>query len=578
MTTIKNQIKSFTASSIQKELNNYFVFLGGISGTSQKIDETDITLVSRITKDETSVVVPRVNWTTKDYTPYYISSSGENTYCYNNLTDIVYLCVGKNQSTGLGLITGDIIASEQPAHSYGIQTYSDGYSWMALYRIDLGLSKFLTETVMPVSNLNDFTLEIDSGSYLSKYSSICNGSPGATGNCYFYYTQRTKDPIGVTVYNIGDLVNGIGSNNWNCSTCHEFGKSLGYKTVHRKTTSSSTIDRTPELVLQNEINTLKLDVNDRYYIHYKNYEYQTQLTNAIVNLQLDITQLSIKDRIVNSQNPTVIILDGLGDGATARIETYYDIVRNAFIANGITLLTGGSMYINPGFNIPDGTVALENAIKAIIIPDIYDPSSFLPNPKVSVIKNVYASDLDNTYATNQTIFSKVGIVKNVLDNVNLLDPTVNAVSNETILGRTTAKVRVSPSEFPCPTCFTANPNLSLDEVYLENKTESGNVVVTIKTTNNTANSADYSSKIVSLESDAFGSTIEISGTDELSYDVLTTADIIRIDGTDYEVDTITEPDYRVSNVEYITKRVLPTNIVFDKTTGTESSAKLTFLI
>lgn len=581
MSTIKNQIKSYTSSSLRKDLNNYFVYLGGVSGGSTVTDGTDISVVSRITKDETCVVVPRINWSPRDYTPYFFGSSGVNTYCYNDVSDIVYLCVGKNQPTGL--LNGEINSTYEPTHTYGVQTYSDGYSWLALYRVDLELSKFLTETVLPVSNLDDYPVETNSGTYVTKYSSICGDSPGVTGECYFYYTKVTKDPTGATVYQINDVVTGIGPLNWECSKCHEFGESLGFKTKHIKSNSSfSEIQRIPTDTLKNKISSNNLDVNERYYIHYKNYEYQTNLQNAITSLHLDVSNLTLDQRIVPTQNPTVTILDALGLGATARIETYYDIPRNTFIANGITLLTSGSNYINPSFKVTGGSVALSRAIKAVIIPDIKDPSSFLPTPKVSVVKNISKNQLDSAFSTEQTIFSHIGIIKNVVD-VNGIDPVVSSIPNQPIIGRTTSKIRLLPNNITLPGGGVASSSLTLDtsDVFIENaglSGEGGKII--IKTTDDTADSADYTSKIVSSVIGATGaiSILEVAGADELSFELISTATVVEVNDIEYTVESISNPTHKTDNVQYITTKALDTYIVFDKTTGTDSSAKLTFLL
>ena len=60
--TTKNQIKSYTAAATKKEMTNFFVFMGGVSTTNTTVDDTDISLISRITQDEVSIVIPRVNW------------------------------------------------------------------------------------------------------------------------------------------------------------------------------------------------------------------------------------------------------------------------------------------------------------------------------------------------------------------------------------------------------------------------------------------------------------------------------------------------------------------------------------
>lgn len=569
MATLKNQIKSFTAEALKNEVTNFFVFLGGISGGTGGVDQSDISIISRITKDEVCVVAPRINWNANTiYEPYYFGSSGLNTYCYNNVTDMVYLCVGKNQPNGL---VGDIDypSTVPPSHTTGKQIYSDGYSWLALYKIDLYLNKFLTETELPINSLYDYTTNVTSGSYVTKYNSLC-GDAGKTGNCYFYYNEDTKDPLTSTIYYKGDQVEGIGIENWICSTCHSVGDLLGYKSIHIDALSSqSKIVRNAIDELEEKINTNSIDTNDRFNIHYSNYKYEQELNGGIISLQLDVTGLSIEDRIVNVQEPTIKILDPRGDGAEATIQTYYDLRRNAFIANGITLKTPGTNYVNPQFAIPDAiSVKLENNIKAVVTVGVEHPSSFLPNTKVSIIKKISNTDLE-IIGTDQKVFSKVGIVSNVytLDNV---APTLNIEPNETINGRVTSKVILNP-------VMALLPEINEGEVFLD--IPSGETV-TVKTDKTAATSSDYSSKLVAIVEKydgtgaAVSSTLEIASVDEVSFQAKTT---VKINDTNYTVDSVVNPEYKIDNIEYIVTNVTSNNIVYE-TTGSESSAKLSFLI
>jgi hypothetical protein len=577
--TIKNQIKSFTAKPTKNEVTKFFVFMGGISGAAASVDDTDVSLVSRITNDEVSTVVPRVNWSyNSNYEPYYVGSLGDRSYVYNNVTDVVYLCVGKNQPSGL-IGESKFPSTQQPTHVNGIQVYSDGYSWMAMYKVDFTLSKFLTETVMPVSSLYDYTTQVTSGSYSSKYNSLCSHGAGTTGSCYFYYNQDTIDPLTSVVHSKGDLVSGVGSSDWTCSVCHSVGDMLGYKSIHIDyLNSSSSIIRNPidELVA----NLGSIDVNSRYYIQYNNYSYAQNLNGGIVYLHLDVSDLSIEDRIVRTKKPEITILDPLGIGAEANIETYYDIRRNAFIANGITLRSAGTSFVNPHFSIPDATSTnLQHAINAVLMPDIADPSTFLPTPKISIIKQLTASDIQGgDILTKQTVFSKVGIVKNITTG-NGIDPTINLQPNEIDNGRMTALITLDAIE----TFFEPIlPDVEAGEIFVDNSLSQ--TVIKIKTNDATATESDYSSALVAVEvnydggGNAISSTLEIAGVDELLFNVLTGADQIIIGDDTFTVSDVIEPKYELNNVEYVSTKILSNNIVFDNSTGSDSSAKLSFLI
>lgn len=573
MTTIKNQIKSYTSNSVKKEVTNFFVYLGGISGASEKTDETDLSVISRITKNDTNLVTNRINWTNgTEYEPYYVGSSGEKTYVYNRTSDIVYLCVGKNQPNG---VVGDTqrVSTEQPSHIVGTQTYSDGYIWMALYKLDLFLSKFLTETELPINVLYDYTTELNSGSYVTKYNSIC-GDAGKTGSCYFFYNEDTKDPITSTIYYKGDRVLGIGEENWVCSVCHTTGSLLNYKTVHLDSSSSqSEIIRNPLDELTAKINENSIDFNDKFYIHYLNYNFYNNLNNSIVSLHLDFSSLNIEDRVVNTEKPEITILDPLGYDATANIETYYDIRRNAFIANGITLKTSGQNYLNPLFNIPDAvSTNLQNSIKAVLLPNIADPSTFLPNVKLSIIKQISSGDL-SVIETNQEIFTKVGIVKNVKTNDNIT-VTEGLEQNERVFGRVTTKLILDVDEGDDAVLGEIDPG----DIFVDPGITPS---ATINTDQSTALGTDYTSKLVSIKTKYTGLTatsaeLELSGVDELLFDFAGKTKII-LDGNEFTVSDVILPDYKIDNIDYVVTKKAEKNIVLENT-GSETSIKLSFLI
>ena len=572
MTTVKNQIKSYTSNSVKEEVTNFFIYLGGISGGAEKTDETDISVISRITKNDIALTAPRINWTKGiEYEPYYVGSSGEKTYVYNRITDMVYLCVGKNQPVGV-VGEKELLSIDAPSHVVGTQQYSDGYIWMAMYKLDLFLSKFITETEVPINNLYDYTTEINSGSFVTKYNSLC-GDAGKTGNCYFYYNEDTKDPITATIYYKGDRVLGIGEENWICSTCHTVGSMLNYKTLHIDASSStSEVKRNPLEELSTKINQNSIDFNDRFYIHYLNYNFYNNFNRGIVSLHLDFSNLSVEDRIVTTENPEITILDPLGFDALANIETYYDIRRNAFIANGLTLRSSGQSYINPTFNIPDALSSkLKSSIKAVILPDVADPSTFMPNVKVSVIKQLSSNQLSEV-ETNQEIFTKVGIIKNVKTNDNV--PVASGLEpNEAIIGRTTTKLILDVTGGDIPELGDIEPG----DIFIDPALS----VAAIKTDETTALGSDYTSKIVSVKTQYTGLTatsaeLELAGVDDLLFQLEGTTKIT-IDDTEFDVTDVVLPDYKIDSIEYVVTKNSDKNIVIENT-GSETSIKLSFLI
>jgi hypothetical protein len=78
--------------------------------------------------------------------------------------------------------------------------------------------------------------------------------------------------------------------------------------------------------------------------------------------------------------------------------------------------------------------------------------------------------------------------------------------------------------------------------------------------------------------DLLGTDLEIAGVDELLFDELTTAQFISINLVNYEVDTISLPQFKINTIDYVTTKILSSNIVFDTSTGSEPSTKISFLL
>lgn len=578
MTTIKNQINSFTSEITRDQVTKFFVFIGGISAGTQIIDDTDISLVSRITKNETCTVVPRVNWLYGlEYTPYTLANYGFSSYVFNPENGMVYLCVGKNQSQGL---VGDQAypSTIPPTHVNGVQTLNDGYSWLALYLIDTENSKFLNSSVLPINSLYDYRTDNLAGTYLDTYMALCNGEdPGITGSCYFYYNEDTYDPITETKFEKGSQVLGIPTSNWYCSVCHEVGEKLGYKSYHVDyLNQTSEITRNPLDEISEIVSSGVISPNSKDYIQQQNYTYVNDLKHAIFNIHLDVSNLTIEQRIVPTQSPTITILDARGHSATARLRTYYDIGRNAFVANGVELLTQGQDFINPSFRIDGGSSSLNKALVATVIDPMFmpDPSVILPTPRVSVIKSFSKDKLTNGFQTNQTQFSKIGVVSNVLkiNGSDVYDATNGLIPSETADYRATSILVLQSTGYAGP----VEPNVTTGDVSINDTSADTITIRTDTDLNNTSD--DYTSKIVSLVQDESSNyLLEISAVDELTFDVFSPKDKVIIDDVEYTIIDTLLPEVKINDVEYVISKSLTTPIDISSTSR-QTSFNVNFLI
>ena len=84
----------------------------------------------------------------------------------------------------------------------------------------------------------------------------------------------------------------------------------------------------------------------------------------------------------------------------------------------------------------------------------------------------------------------------------------------------------------------------------------------ISTIADTSDENAYVSSLVSIITDdeAGTSTLEISGVDELSFDVISTASIVEVDGVEYTVTSVVDPEAKLDQVEFVTSKVLTNNI------------------
>lgn len=568
MANIKNQLKSYVSEVTKRDLLNYFVFLGGVTSGTNIIDETDISFVSKITKDEISVIVQKNAWTANEtYEPYFIDSSGINTYVLNEENSIVYLCVGKNQPSGL-IGDQEYKSTIPPTHINGIQTLSDGYSWLALYAITDNLNKFVNQNSMPVNNLYEYRYDIVSGTYSTKYTNTCKSTPNNLGKCYFYYSTDEYDPIQNINVSKGTQVLGIPEDDWYCSVCHEVGEKLGYKSYHLSNDNKeSQIDRDGLEIIKSFTDNRIINVNDTNYIHQKNYEYVQSLNHAINSLHLDISNLTVEERIVSTQNPSIEVLDARGIGAVAKITTYYDIIRNAFIANGIDFQNGGSDYVNPSFRVSGAaSTKLNSAIKAVLVDPVFvpDPSVILPTPRVSVVKQITNEDLSDFIGTKQTSFYKTGIVAEV-QNTSGTNIATGTIAGEKKDLRATSLLTLSPAT-GISGGLSIVPTLQISEIILQDETTTSGKVIIVDST--VATQSDYSSKVVAGKLETTGEySLEIAGADELTFNILSNASSIEIDSINYTIADREDPTIKVDNVEFVASKTLntPINIV-DKDT------------
>jgi hypothetical protein len=111
----------------------------------------DADLTYKVTRNDVSGVIENVQWSrSKMFVPWKsnLTETQTNYYVYNSQNQFVYLCVSNNEDNRSDL-TGQV-STVRPTHTSGIQEYSDGFSWLPVYKVTGGMQKFVSSNWIPV--------------------------------------------------------------------------------------------------------------------------------------------------------------------------------------------------------------------------------------------------------------------------------------------------------------------------------------------------------------------------------------------------------------------------------------------
>ena len=253
----------------------------------------------------------------------------------------MYLCTSNNEFNRVDL-SKKTLSTQVPSHSYGQQTYSDGYTWVALYKITADLLRFVSSTWIPVISFDDF--RTNETSRYTKAQSFCSNNQGVTGYCGIYAKNGTQIPASIntfTTYSSGDLVSYFQST---CKDCYYlFENDDNFTSVFTSTVPSSTIvsmDKFDEV--ESLFNNNAISPSSAYYSLYE-ISANGLDDGAIVSLLLDLSSFDQADLAVTEANPEITITSNTGSGARARFLTYVNIDGENII-NGIEIISNGSGY------------------------------------------------------------------------------------------------------------------------------------------------------------------------------------------------------------------------------------------
>jgi hypothetical protein len=415
----------------KQEATKWHFYLGGDPAVRQGINSdsfdwgTDVNVLYRIRENDVNFVTNRYDWTENivalPWNPTL--SETDRAIYFNRLNNIAYLCVSDNaENRSDSTIRGKKQSKIIPSHKNGLQSYSDGYSWYALFTIDPEQFDLITPTKIPVRSIDDFTTEPTATSTTQKYSQLCGTGYTAEGTCCLYNKEETKDSIGVT-FAKGSLSHVKLATT--CYRCTELAKKLNYEYVFKAGFTSPAIYPTCapcdcSITVDDKITTIGKNLDalnySSFYRHiYANYQGWEDISE-ILSVFINLDGLSDEQITLSSPNPKVTFDSITGTNAEAQLITQ-EVGTNQHKVLSISLLSRGKNY-NVGDAVPKIT-GFESSILNSRIEVNVAPEDFPENP-ISVVNNLETCikvSISNTMLedseTNIRNFSRYGIIKDV---------------------------------------------------------------------------------------------------------------------------------------------------------------------
>jgi hypothetical protein len=340
-----NNRLSSKSLNVPKEL---FLVTGGYdpANTEAWNPLEDSFFTKRIPENQKHYIASVPLWQANSTYGRYISDQNY-TIVYNEDNLIVYLCVHNQSEFRSDIEPG--LSVDKPTHETGRYTYSDGYTWLPLFKIDYTEYEYINGSEIPVPKLE----AQEYNTFSEKYGALCG--PGITtfGCCCLYFKTNSVDEVTGEVYTKGDVTNETIFSD--CYECQKLAEALdrdvtflaGY--TAGSITSSDTGEN-PLCPATKTVKNLKETLQDQEYtiVPGSSKEYQLLLLNnhndrGIMSVDLDLTGLSDTAKTISSDNPVLRISDPNGSGATVRVKTV-PVGLNGNLIYGIELLSEGSGY------------------------------------------------------------------------------------------------------------------------------------------------------------------------------------------------------------------------------------------
>jgi hypothetical protein len=413
------------------------LFLGGYTGNATNTNTTydrnrisnEVGLVKRIKRKDVVPVIQRVDWKSGSPYNYWNSREGnleDGSYAYYALASngILYLCLSNNDKNRSDLSL-QVASTIEPTHSVGIHKYSDGYTWMALFKVDYTISKFLTSNWIPVPILENLFSEFNTGNSLNGLATdICGSSAGVLGACCLYNKTREYDPITSVEITGGNLFDCFSS--MPCYRCKEISDSLNKERVFIQGATCASCSATTEIQSLIE----QIDANNENYaknstiISQRNIQKDSEDNDGrILSALIDLSGITHSDLITTEQNPKLDLNNG-GVGGDVRLSTHTiidpDERTKKYVIDGIYVNSHGQGYhrVDPIVN-PAGNPAMRGPLTSRLFVNL-DTKGSLSKDLVEILNvnklltKVCLTSEEITSVnsdTPQTKFSRFGILQ-----------------------------------------------------------------------------------------------------------------------------------------------------------------------
>lgn len=544
--------------SIQKGDRSLSLFLGspeptGRAGTlntaKDQIDAgSDATLYSKISADDVKVVARRVKWS--QGSPYYAwnpedSNTGKN-YYLTTPNGSTYLVLANNPLNNKEFNGTPLqpVANVMPTHQSGIVTEKDGYSYLFLFREDLGQKNSVNfDKFIAVPDAFDFSdTKTKTGSFATKALQICPTGAGQTGSCCLYAREGGFSQSKGATFGKSDLVMSFSCTT--CMDCDTIANCLDLESTFTEklgpagSTCSSCPNCDPTKTTKTDIEKLAENI-----FSYNPNSTAYSLINTrtaggrIISCEINLSGLTDLQKRINVSNPVIPLLSSSGSNATIRLLTErtndasLSKDQQRYLITGIKIENNGSGYSDFTVDLSDvsgvnNNTVLENAITIGMEPiGGFNLRQVLEATRVSVTASLDYTDIANN--TDQTEFYKFGLI----EGAQKLDGTVlfsdKNVSEKSVVASTTKFTARASAEPDAPalsvvaktTLFSVGtslkpktaPSAARDKIVASTQTSSSVVTVELAT----AKPENFKS----------GTTLTLGGSDYIITNVTQTPEI-----------------------------------------------------